>query len=206
MNMIGLIELKVLCSLTNMWMTMFLYFSEWCDILDFQLTPSSINAYMWKRKQHSCLFLLYWYKGLTTFPWLYTRRNFFPKQEKVNRIKSFVYRILIIYSKTKLNSEIEFIRKILLEKNYLMDLMPSSIHTKIARFNNLELYCRENAPSSFNYHVLAKICCFTIISPSTGCFHFPAYAGMFPSANIFYTPTVLIQLSIITNIFVILNL
>lgn len=189
MRMIELIELKVLCSITNMRMTMFLYFSEWCDIFDFQLTPSSINAYMWKRKQHSCLSLLSCYKGLTTFPWLYTRRNFFfPKQQKVNRIKSFVYRILIIYSKTKLNSEIEFIREISLEKSYPIDLMQSSIRTKIARFNNLELYCRKNAPSSFNYHVLAKICCFTISSASTGCFHFPAYAKKVPISKHFLHP------------------
>lgn len=101
-----------------------------------------------KKTTHCCLFGLSFYTGLTTFPWLYTRRNsfFFPKQEKVNRIKTFVYRILIIYSKTKLNSEIEFVREILLENRYLLDLMPSSIRTRIARFNNLELYCREKCP------------------------------------------------------------
>lgn len=57
------------------------------------------------------------------------------KQQKSNLIKTLVHHAIIICSEKKINLEIEFIMKILVENAYSVDIAQAIIRAKIAQIN-----------------------------------------------------------------------
>ena len=73
-----------------------------------------------------------------TFSGLYTRwSSFCPKQRKISLIKTLTHRALMICSKSKLNSELEKLTKIFLEKGYPEDVISVYIKEKIGNFSKV---------------------------------------------------------------------
>ena len=71
-----------------------------------------------------------------TFSGLYTRwSSFCPKQRKIGLIKTLTHRALMIFSKSKLDSELEKLTKIFLENGYPEDVISVYIKEKIGNFS-----------------------------------------------------------------------
>ena len=70
-----------------------------------------------------------------TFTGQYIRWNSFgPKTRKISLIKTLVHRALMICSKTKLGSELDKIKQLLVENGYPADVLLSCINQKLANF------------------------------------------------------------------------
>ena len=70
-----------------------------------------------------------------TFTGQYIRWNSFsPKTRKISLIKTEVHRALMICSKTKLGSELDKIKQLLIENGYPADVLLSCINQKLANF------------------------------------------------------------------------
>lgn len=80
--------------------------------------------------------------------------SFCSKQLKINFIKTLVHQALVICSETKLDSEIAFIRKILSENGYPLNILESSISEKMQQFYKLRLISQ--SPSFCSYHRLVR--------------------------------------------------
>lgn len=72
--------------------------------------------------------------------------TFCTKQRKSNFIKTLAYRGLLICSKTKINSEIEFIKNVFGENGYSLDIIESDICTKMTQFEQSNLSASQNSP------------------------------------------------------------
>ena len=60
--------------------------------------------------------------------------SFSPKERKISLIKTLVHRALMIYSKTKLGSELDRVKQLLIENEYPDDIFLSCIKQKLANF------------------------------------------------------------------------
>ena len=70
-----------------------------------------------------------------TFTGQYIRWNSFsPKSRKISLIKTLVHRALMICSKTKLGSELDRVKQLLIENGYPDDVLISCIKQKLANF------------------------------------------------------------------------
>ena len=70
-----------------------------------------------------------------TFTGQYIRWNSFsPKMRKISLMKTLVHRALMICSKTKLGSELDKIKQLLIENGYPTDVLLSYITQKLANF------------------------------------------------------------------------
>ena len=82
-----------------------------------------------------------------TFTGQYIRWNSFsPKMRKISLIKTLVHRALMICSKTKLGSELDKIKQLLIEKGYPTDFLPSCINQKLANFAAEKTFGPEKCP------------------------------------------------------------
>ena len=61
-------------------------------------------------------------------------KSFGPKTRKISLIKTLVHRALMICSKTKLGSELDKIKQLLIENGYPADVLLSCINQKLANF------------------------------------------------------------------------
>ena len=70
-----------------------------------------------------------------TFTGQYIRWNSFsPKSRKISLIKTLVHRTLMICSKTKLGSELDRVKQLLIENGYPDDVLIPCIKQKLANF------------------------------------------------------------------------
>ena len=60
--------------------------------------------------------------------------SFSPKTRKIRLLKTFVHRALMICTKTKLGSELDKIKQLLIENGYPADALLSCINQKLAKF------------------------------------------------------------------------
>ncbi len=82
-----------------------------------------------------------------TFSGLYTRwDSFSPKQRKINLINTLVHRALMICSKSRLDSELDKIRSILIENGYPEDVISDCFRKKIASFSADKKYGPQKCP------------------------------------------------------------
>ena len=82
-----------------------------------------------------------------TFTGQYIRWNSFsPKMTKISLIKTLVHRALMICSKTKLGSELDKIKQLLIEKGYPTDVLLSCINHKLANFAAEKKFGPEKCP------------------------------------------------------------
>ena len=98
------------------------------------------------RKKEATGFLtsIYW---KPTFTGQYIRWNSFsPKMRKISLIKTLVHRALMICSKTKLGSELEKIKELLIENGYSTDVLLSCINQKLANFEAEKTFGPEKCP------------------------------------------------------------
>lgn len=77
--------------------------------------------------------------------------TFCTKQRKSNFIKTLTHRGLLICSKTKINSEIEFIKNVFGENGYPLDIIESNICTKMTQYE------QRNLTASQKSHVYLSI-------------------------------------------------
>ena len=82
-----------------------------------------------------------------TFTGQYIRWNSFsPKPRKINLIKTLVHRALMICSKTKLDSELDTIKQLLIENGYPEDVLVSCIKEKLATISSEKRFGPEKCP------------------------------------------------------------
>ena len=82
-----------------------------------------------------------------TFTGQYIRWNSFgPKTRKISLIKTLVHRALMICSKTKLGSELDKIKQLLIENGYPADVLLSCINQKVANFAAEKTFGPEKCP------------------------------------------------------------
>ena len=82
-----------------------------------------------------------------TFTGQYIRWNSFsPKERKIGLIKTLVHRALMICSKTKLTSELDTIKRILIENGYPDDIISKCFKQKIASFISDKHFGPEKCP------------------------------------------------------------
>ena len=82
-----------------------------------------------------------------TFTGQYIRWNSFsPKLRKISLIKTLVHRALMICSKTKLGSELDKIKQLLIENGYPTDVLLSCINQKLANFAVEKTFGPEKCP------------------------------------------------------------
>ena len=82
-----------------------------------------------------------------TFTGQYIRWNSFsPKTRKISLIKTLVHRTLMICSKTKLGSELDKIKHLLIENGYPTDVLLSCINQKLANFAAEKTFGPEKCP------------------------------------------------------------
>ena len=82
-----------------------------------------------------------------TFTGQYIRWNSFsPKTRKISLIKTLVHRALMICSKTKLGSELDKIKQLLIENGYPADVLLSCINQKVANFAAEKTFGSEKFP------------------------------------------------------------
>ena len=82
-----------------------------------------------------------------TFTGQYIRWNSFsPKTRKVSLIKTLVHRALMICSKTKLGSELDKIKQMLIENGYPADVLLSCINQKLANVAAEKTFGPEKCP------------------------------------------------------------
>ena len=72
--------------------------------------------------------------------------SFSPKMRKVSLIKPLVHRELMICSKTKLGSELDKIKQLLIENGYPADVLLSCINQKVANFAAEKTFGPEKCP------------------------------------------------------------
>ena len=83
----------------------------------------------------------------STFTGQYIRWNSFsPQARKISFIKTFVHRALTICSKTKLGSEFDKIKQLLIENGYPADVLLSCINQKLANFAAEKTFDPEKCP------------------------------------------------------------
>ena len=81
-----------------------------------------------------------------TFTGQYIRWNpFSPKQRKIKPIRTLVHRALMIYSKTKLGSELDKIKQLLIENGY-PDVLFACLKEKLANFSSKQQFGPEKCP------------------------------------------------------------
>ena len=77
----------------------------------------------------------------------YIRWNSFsPKARKNSLIKTLVYSVLVICSKTKLGSELDKIKQLLIKNGYPTDVLLSCINQKVASFSAEKTFGPEKFP------------------------------------------------------------
>ena len=77
----------------------------------------------------------------------YIRWNFFsPKVRKISLIKTLVHMALMIWSKTKLGSELDKIKQLLIENEYPAYVLLSCISQKLANFAGEKTFGPEKCP------------------------------------------------------------
>ena len=77
----------------------------------------------------------------------YIRWNSFsPKTRKISLIKTLVHRALMICSKTKLSSELDKIKQLLIENGYPVDVLLSCINQKLANLAAEKTFGPEKCP------------------------------------------------------------
>ena len=82
-----------------------------------------------------------------TFTGQYIRWNSFsPKARKINLIKTLVNRALIICSKTKLDSKLDTIKQLLIDKGYPEDVLVSCIMEKLANISSEKRFGPKKIP------------------------------------------------------------
>ena len=82
-----------------------------------------------------------------TFTGQYIRWNSFsPKARKINLIKTLVHRALMICSKTKLDSELDTIKQLLIDNGYPEDVLVSCIKEKLANISSEKWFGPEKCP------------------------------------------------------------
>ena len=82
-----------------------------------------------------------------TFTGQYIRWNSFcPKTGKISLIKTLVHRALMVCSKTKLGSELDKIKQLLIENGYPADVLLSYINQKLANFAAEKTFGPEKCP------------------------------------------------------------
>ena len=82
-----------------------------------------------------------------TFTGQYIRWNSFsPKMRQISLIKTLVHRALMICSKTKLGSELDKIKQLLIENGYSTDVLFSCITQKLANFAAEKTFGPEKCP------------------------------------------------------------
>ena len=82
-----------------------------------------------------------------TFTGQYIRWNSFsPKARKINLIKTLVHRALMICSKTKLDSELDTIKQLLIDNGYPEDVLVSCIKEKLANISSEKRFGPEKCP------------------------------------------------------------
>ena len=72
--------------------------------------------------------------------------SFGPKTRKISLIKTLVHRALMICSKTKLGSELDKIKQLLIENGYPADVLLSCINQKVANFAAEKTFGPEKCP------------------------------------------------------------
>ena len=72
--------------------------------------------------------------------------SFSPRKRKMNLIAMLVHRALMISTKNKLQQEIDFIKKILLDNRYPEDIVLKHISNKIAQFSTAKPFGPEKCP------------------------------------------------------------
>ena len=82
-----------------------------------------------------------------TFTGQYIRwTSFSPKTRKISLIKTLVHRAVMICSKTKLGSELDKIKQLLIEHGYPADVLLSCINQKLANFAAEKTFGPEKCP------------------------------------------------------------
>ena len=72
--------------------------------------------------------------------------SFSPETRKISLIKTSAYRALMIYSKTKLGSELNKIKQLLIKNGYPTDVLLSCINQKLASFAAERTFGPEKCP------------------------------------------------------------
>ena len=81
----------------------------------------------------------------------YIRWNSFsPKTRKISLVKTLVHRALMICSKTKLGSELDKIKQLLIENGYPADVLLSCINKKLTNFAAEKRLVQKSAQSTLN--------------------------------------------------------
>ena len=102
-----------------------------------------------KEKNNSLSFLdsLVEKEGTAFLPSIYRKPTFTgPKTRKVSLIKTLVHRALMVWSNTKLDSELDKIKQLLIENGYPADVLLSCINQKLANFGAEKTFGPETCP------------------------------------------------------------
>ena len=82
-----------------------------------------------------------------TFTGQYLHEEFFSSfKRKISLISTLVHRAVMIWTKPRLNGEIEWIKKILLDNGYPKNVINAQITKKIAQFSSLKRFGPEKCP------------------------------------------------------------
>ena len=82
-----------------------------------------------------------------TFTGKYIRWNSFsPKRRKISLIKTLVHMAVMTCSKTKLGSELDNIKQLLIENGYPEDILLACLKEKLASFSSEKLFGPEKCP------------------------------------------------------------